>query len=122
MQGGLAPAMLAIVERGVLRQPGQAAGLRAEAELRFLEQYPPVRILFGEDEVLVEDGPAQAPDLQVEGSLPDLISLLVAPQLGGVPSPIAARGRAALGLLAQRRSRLRGRLALLRRMLAVVRI
>ncbi len=122
LDGGLAPAIMAIVERGVRRRPALAAGLRAEVELAMKEDYPPVRVLFTEHGVLVEDGPASAPDLRIEGELPDLVKLLVAPTLGGLPNPAAARGRAALGMVALRRVRVSGRLGLLRRWLAVVRI
>ena len=119
---GLAPAIMAIVERGVRRRPALAISLRAEVELDFEEDYPPVRIVFGDRLVLVEDGPAKVPDLKIEGALPDLISLLVAPLLGGVPSPINPRGRAALGMVALGRVRIEGRLGLMRRVLAVIRI
>jgi hypothetical protein len=113
---------MAIVERGVRRRPALAGAMRAEVELNFEEDYPPVRVVFGERLVLVEDGHAKVPDLRVEGSLPDLISLMVAPLLGGVPSPINARGRAALGMVALGRVRVEGRLGLLRRLLAIIRI
>ncbi|MEA2159207.1 MAG: hypothetical protein QOD66_1587 [Solirubrobacteraceae bacterium] len=122
MEGGLAPAILAIVERGARRRPELAGKLQVEVELGVLGGYPPVRILFAGTTVLVEDGPGVAPDLRVEGELADLISLLVAPLAGGVPLPITARGRTALGMVATRRVRLRGRLGLLRRVLAVIRI
>ena len=121
-EGGLAPAILAIVERGVRRRPALAASLTAEVEFDFEEDYPPVRVVFGERLVLVEDGPAKVPDLKIEGALPDLISMMVAPLLRGVPSPINPRGRAALGMVALGRVRLEGRLGLMRRMLAVIRI
>jgi hypothetical protein len=121
-EGGLAPAILAIVERGVRRRPRLANTLRAEIELAFEEAYPPVRVAFGEQLVLVEDGAGVAPDLRVEGSLPDLISLMVAPLLGGVPSPINARGRAALGMVALGRVRVEGRLGLMRRLLILIRL
>ncbi len=119
---GLAPAIMAIVERGVRRRPSLAVALRAEVELHFEEHYPPVRIVFGDRLVLVEDGPGRVADLKIEGALPDLISLLVAPLLGGVPSPINPRGRAALGMVALGRVRVEGRLPLMRRVLAVIRI
>ncbi len=99
LEGGLAPAILAMVERGVHRRPALAEALRAEVELA-AAGHPPVRIVFGSDEVLVEDGPAATPDLRIAGSLADLISLMVAPLVGGVPSPMRPRGRAALGMLA----------------------
>jgi hypothetical protein len=122
MEGGLAPAILAIVERGARRRPELAGSLQVEVELAVHGGYPPVRVLFEGRSVLVEDGPAVDPDLRVEGELADLISLLVAPLAGGVPLPITARGRTALGMVATRRVRLRGRLGLLRRVLAVIRI
>jgi hypothetical protein len=122
VEGGLAPAIMAIVERGVHHRPALAHTLLAEIELAFDEGYPPVRIVFAEKAVLVEDGPAHAPALRINGSLPDQISLIVAPLVGGVPSPINARGRAALGTLAAGRVRIEGRLALMRRFLRIIRI
>ena len=82
--------------------------------------YPAVRVVFGDPTVLVEDGPAAAPDLRISGELPDLVSLMVAPLVGGLPNPIDRRGRAALGMVAQRRIRVEGKLALLRRFLGVI--
>jgi hypothetical protein len=120
--GGLAPAIMAIVERGVNRRPAQARALDIEVELRMQESYPPVRIVFGPEGVLVEDGPAQAPALRISGALPDLVALLVTPLVGGVPSPMNARGRAALGMFASRRVRIEGGLGLLRRFLGVIRL
>ena len=113
---------MAIVDRGARCRPELATTLRAEIELNIEKRYPPVRIVFGDGGVLVEDGSASAPDLRVSGSLPDLVSLMVAPLVGGVPNPIAARGRAALGLMALRRVRVQGRLALMRQFLAVIQI
>jgi hypothetical protein len=120
--GGLAPAIMAIIERGVRRRPALAHTLIAEVELAIAEPYPPVRIAFGEDLVLIEDGPATAPDLRITGSLGDLVSLMVAPLVRGVPSPINARGRAALTMVAQRRVRVDGRLALMRKFLQIIRV
>jgi hypothetical protein len=121
-EGGVAPAIMAIVDRGVRRCPGLAGDLRAEIELNIEERYPPVRIVFGDEVVLVEDGSASAPDLRVTGSLPDLVRLMVAPLVAGVPNPIAARGRSAVGVVALRRVRIEGRLTLMRRFLAVIQI
>ena len=122
MAGGLAPAILGIVDRGVRRRPEPARALRAEVELTIEDGYPPVRVVFAGDDVLVEDARCEAPDLRITGALPDLISLLVAPALGGLPNPMNARGRAALGLVASRRVRVEGRLALMRRVLSVIRV
>ena len=121
-EGGLAPAIMAIVERGVTRRPDQARALGIEVELRMEESYPPVRIVFEADVVLVEDGPGRSPALQISGALPDLVAVLVTPLVGGVPSPMNARGRAALGMLASRRVRIQGGLGLLRSFLGVIRL
>ena len=120
--GSLAPAIMAIVERGVHHRPALAHTLAAEIELVFDEGYPPVRIVFGEGGVLVEDGPAPAPALRIEGALPDQITLIAAPLVGGWPSPINARGRSALSMVALGRVRIEGRLALMRRFLRIIRI
>lgn len=119
--GGRAPAIMAIVERGVSRWPDAARALGIEVELRMEESYPPVRIAFG-DVVVVEDGPAHAPALRISGALADLVAHLVTPLVGGVPSPMNARGRAALGMLASRRVRIDGSLGLMRSFLGVIRL
>ncbi len=72
--------------------------------------------------MLVEDGPAQEPVLRVSGTLADLTALMVTPLLGGVPSPIRARGRSALGSMAFGHLRVEGRLRLMRRLLGLIRI
>jgi hypothetical protein len=120
-EGGLAPAIFAILDRGVRNRPELAAGLHAEIELDLGDGYPAVRVLFDDSTVLVEDGRAPAPDLRISGDLPDLVSLMVIPHVGGLPNPINRRGRAALGMLALGRVRVEGRLALLRRFLGLIR-
>jgi hypothetical protein len=122
LPGGLAPAILGIVDRGVRRRPAPARALRAEVELTIEDGYPPVRIVFGPDDVLVEDGICPSADVRIKGALPDLITLLVAPLVKGWPNPINARGRAALQLVTSRRVRLEGRLSLLRQVLGVIRV
>ena len=121
-EGGVAPAIMAIVDRGVTQRPEQAGGLQAEIELNIEERYPPVRIVFDDGHILVEDGASEAPDLRVTGTLPDLVSLMVAPLVGGLPNPMAAKGRAALGMVAGRRVKVEGRVTLLRQFLGVIRI
>ena len=121
-QGGVAPAIMAIVDRGVRQRPELLSDLRAEIELDMGKRYPPVRIVFGDEVVLVEDAPGERPDLRVIGQLPDLVSLMVAPLVGGLPNPIDRRGRAALGMIALRRVQIEGRLGLLRRFLGVIRV
>jgi hypothetical protein len=121
-EGGLAPAVLAIIDRGVRRRPDLARSLDIEVELSFQEHHPPVRIRFGERAILVEDGPASAPALRIDGQLGDHIALMVAPVVGGLPSVFDARGRAALGMVVSGRVRIRGNLGLLRRFLGVIHV
>ena len=121
-EGGVAPAIMAIVDRGVKERPHISSALRAEIELEMGRRYPRVRIVFADDGVLVEDGPGERPDLRVRGQLPDLVSLMVAPLVGGLPNPINRRGRAALGMVALGRVRVEGKLGLLRRFLAVIQV
>jgi hypothetical protein len=121
-EGGLAPAILAVVERGAVHRPALAGGLNAEVELSTRGDYPPVRIVFTGRTVLVEDAPASKPDLRISGALGDLVSLMVAPLVRGVPSPMRARGRAAIGLVALRRVRIEGRIGLTRRFLSLISI
>lgn len=121
-EGGVAPAIMAIVDRGAKQRPELARRLAAEIELNMEGRYPPVRIVFGGGRILVEDGSVAEPDLRVSGTLPDLVSLMVAPLVGGIPNPMAAKGRSAIGMVALRRVKIEGRLALLRRFLGVIRI
>ncbi len=118
----MAPAILAIVERGAHHRPAIAASLRGEIELSTGGEYPSVRIVFGERSVLVEDGEASEPDLRITGSLSDLVSLMISPLVGGMPSPVSARGRAALGMVAIGRVRIQGRIALMRKFLRLIRV
>jgi hypothetical protein len=121
-EGGLAPAIMALIERGVQQRPDEARALRLEIELQLEDIYPPIRIVFGEDGVLVEDGPAVAPGLRISGSLPDLAAMMVAPTFGGVPSPMDRRGRAAIGLFTSRRVRIQGRVGALRSFVNLIRL
>jgi hypothetical protein len=121
-EGGLAPAIMALVERGVRERPDQARALELEVELQLEEIYPPVRIVFDHDGVLVEDGPAVAPGLRISGTLPDLAAMMVAPTVRGVPSPMDARGRAAIGLFTSRRVRIQGRIGALRSFVSLIRL
>jgi hypothetical protein len=122
VEGGVAPAIMAIVDRGVRRRPELVGGFDAEIELDMGTDYPRVRIAFRDGNVLVEDAKAQRADLRITGELPDLVSLMVMPLVRGLPNPINPRGRAALGLLAFRRVKVEGKLGLLRRFLGVIHV
>ncbi len=121
--GGLAPAVAAIIERGVRRRPHRANRLELEVQIKVIGPYPATRALFTPGHVLVEDGEAHRPSLKIEGALPDLVSLLSTPiAIGGLPNPITPRGRAALSKVATGRVRFEGPLALRREILALLRI
>ena len=113
---------MAIVERGVRRRPGLALALHAEIELNIDGPYPPVRIVFGDRLVLVEDRPATSPDLRVDAELADLVSLMATPLVGGIPNVFKGPGRKAIGKVVYRQVRVQGRVALMRRLLAIIRV
>jgi hypothetical protein len=126
--------MLGLVDRGVRLRPGPARELKAEVELSTQEGYPPVRIGFRQHEVVVEDCASQEagdlvegssagkPDARIHGALADLIALTISPAVGGVPLPVNARGRAAFGMVVSRRVRVEGSVAVVRRVLALIRV
>jgi hypothetical protein len=117
---GIAASIYALVERGISRRPQLGREIRGEVELRFEEDVAPVRMLFAEDAVTVEDGPAGDPDLVISGRLPHVVALTTAPLVGGVPNPIARRGRAALGQVAAGRVRISGNRGLGRKLLRLL--
>jgi hypothetical protein len=121
---GVAAGLLALVERGAARRPRVARELRGRVEIRFDEDYAPVRLAFGDDEVLVEDGNGSrwSSDLVIEGSLPDVIQLATAPLVGGLPKPTDKRGRAALANVAARRVRIEGSPLMARRVMKLLEV
>jgi hypothetical protein len=121
---GISAGLLALVERGAAKRPRMARELRGRVEIRFAEDYAPVRLDFGEAEVLVEDGNGRrwSSDLVIEGALPDVIQLATAPLVGGLPKPTHKRGRAALAHVAVRRVRIEGSPLLARRVMKLLEV
>jgi hypothetical protein len=121
---GIAAGLVALVERGAAKRPRIARELRGRVEIRFAEDYPPVRVHFDDDHVLVEDGNGKrwSSDLVIEGSLPDVIQLATAPLVGGLPKPTDRRGRAALATVAARRVRIDGSPRLARRVMKLLEV
>ena len=121
---GIAAGLLALVERGASKRPRVAREMRARVEIRFAEDYAPVRLDFKDDHVLVEDGNGKRwkSDLLIEGSLPDVVQLATAPLVGGVPKPTNRRGRAALAAVAARRVRIAGSPMLARRVMKLLEV
>ena len=124
---GVAAGLMALVERGAAKRPRVARELRGRVEIRFAEDYAPVRMAFGEVgevDVLVEDGNGRrwSSDLVIEGSLPDVIQLATAPLVGGLPRPTHKRGRAALANVAARRVRIEGSPLLARRVMKLLEV
>jgi hypothetical protein len=95
--GSVAPAIRAIVERGVQRRP-QLAAEPGRIRLRFQEGWPAVLIVLG-DRVVVCDNETAPADVEISATLPDLVTLLTTPLAKGIPNPIRREGRAAIGLL-----------------------
>jgi hypothetical protein len=121
---GIAAGLLALVERGAAKRPRVARELRGRVEIRFSEDYAPVRLHFDKEHVLVEDGNGKrwTTDLVIEGSLPDVIQLATAPLVGGMPKPTDRRGRAALANVAARRVRIEGSPLLARRVMKLLEV
>jgi hypothetical protein len=121
---GIAAGLLALVERGASKRPRIAREMRGRVEIRFAEDYAPVRLDFQHDHVLVEDGNGKRwnSDLLIEGSLPDVVQLATAPLVGGLPKPTDRRGRAALATVAARRVRIEGSPMLARRVMKLLEV
>jgi hypothetical protein len=121
---GIAAGLLALVERGASKRPRVAREMRGRVEIRFAEDYAPVRLHFQDDHVLVEDGNDKRwkSDLLIEGSLPDVVQLATAPLVGGLPKPTNRRGRAALATVAARRVRIEGSPMLARRVMKLLEV
>ena len=120
VSNGIAPSMFALLDRGVQRRPDLARQLYGKVAIRFTEDIAPVRISFGRRVVKVEDGDLRRADLVVSGSLPHVVQLTITPMRMGIPDLRHARGRAALLRVAFGRVRLRGDLALARKMLEMM--
>jgi hypothetical protein len=119
---GIAPAIYALLERGAERRPELVHEMSGLAEIRFAEEFTPVRVAFTGHEVLVEDGTWDESHLVVTGRLPDIVALANAPQVGGVPNPVQAGGRAALAQLARQQVKITGSLKLGRQLLQLLRL
>ena len=119
---GIAASIFVLVERGAARRPALAIEMRGRIELRFEESLAPVRLVFEEGAVVVEDGACDEPDLRISGRLPHVVALTVAPLVGGVPNPATVRGRSALAKVAGRQVRLEGDRALGRQLLRLLAI
>ncbi len=121
---GISASMFGLIERGTAKRPRIAKGMRGTVELRFKEDFAPVRVTFGAAEVLIEDGSddGERPDLVIRGSLPDIVQLTAAPLFGGLPTPTNARGRAALSRMAGGRVKIEGSPLLARRLMKLLEI
>jgi len=117
---GIAPTMLALLERGIARRPEVVHGMRGRVQFRFEEDIAPVRICFEPGAVTVEDGEWESSDLVVAGRLPHVVELSTTPMLGGIPNPATRRGRRALERLRRGQVTVRGDRALGRRLLRLL--
>lgn len=124
VENGVAPSILGLIERGLLREPELAAQMRGRVVFRFRDDFSPLRVTFRPKTVIVEDGDLRKPDLVIAGRLPDIVHFATVPMLGGrlmgVPDPRASKGRAALGRLASGRVHIEGDTALARRVMRLL--
>ena len=116
---GIALGMVALVERGVGLRPALVREAHGQVVLRFAGM-DPLCVDFSGDQVVVRDGEADDPDVVIDGRLPDVLRLLEAPMVAGMPNPIARDGRRALARIADGRVRISGDRALARRLLAIL--
>ena len=108
---GISPALFALVERGAERRPEVATTLRGRVELRFAEGFAPLHLTFEPSRTLVEDAAdasSWAPDVVIEGPLPELVRLAAGSLLSAVAS------------VARRRVRISGSALLARRLLKLL--
>jgi hypothetical protein len=105
---GIAPSLFGLIERGVRRDPKLAGRMRGKVLVRFEEDFSPVRITFRARLITVEDGDSRNPDLEIIGSLPDIVHFATAPTVRGVPNPTRAKGRKAIGRIARRHVKVAG--------------
>jgi hypothetical protein len=120
LEDGIAPTMFALLERGIRARPEVAREMLGLVELRFEEDIAPTRVSFEGDEVVVEDGAWESPDLVVSGRLPHIVHLTTAPMLGGLPNPARSHGRAALARLSRGHVVVEGDRALGRRLMRLL--
>lgn len=119
---GIAPGIYALVDRGAMLRPALLPAMHGRVELRFEADLEPVRIEFGAEEALVEDGAWDRTDVVIAGPLPDVVALTTVPLVAGMPNPVARRGRVALAGIARGRIRISGRRALARQLLQLLRV
>ncbi len=122
---GISASIYGLVELGTTKRPELAQDLRGNVELRFQEDYAPVRIKFASDGILVEDAQTQngrkrKPELVISGSLPDMVKLTAAPLFAGLPNLTRARGRAALISMAGGKVKIEGSILFARRLLKLL--
>jgi hypothetical protein len=120
---GIGASLCGLVELGTTKRPQLARDLRGTVELRFREDFAPVRMNFASDGILVEDAGEQNgwdPELVISGSLPDIIKLTAAPSFGGLPKLTDARGRAAFASMAGGKIKIDGSAVLARRLLKLL--
>ena len=128
-ENGVSASMYGLIERGAAKRPKIAKELRGSVEIRFKEDFAPVRAIFGSEGIVVEDGLPEEegdtpfkPDLVITGSLPQIVQLASAPLFGGLPKPTTAHGRSALRKVAGRKVKVEGSPLLARRVLKLLEI
>ena len=111
----IAVSIFVVVRDGARRHPEAAARMRGSVRIRFVDDYPSVRIDFRGDEIEVaddRDDDAATCDLELSGRLGDIAALIAAPLAAGLPNPATRAGRRAIIRLADGRVQIDGPLGL----------
>jgi hypothetical protein len=121
--GSIAVSIYVLVRDGARQRPQLSAAMRGSVRMRFVDDYPPVRIDLRGDEIEVADdvdSEDRPYDLELSGRLGDIATLVVAPLAGGLPKPTTRRGRQAIARLADGRVDFDGPLGLARNLLRLL--
>lgn len=119
---GVSPSLCGLVELGARKRPTLARQLDGVIEIHFRENFAAVRIVFGDDGVLVEDaeGDREPADVVISGSMPDVSQVAAAPLSGGLPRITDRRGRQAIKAMAGRKVKIEGRRSLARELMRLL--
>lgn len=119
----IAISIYVLVRDGATRRPDLSAAMRGSIRMRFVEDYPAVRIdLRGDGIEVADDGEniGRAYDLELRGRLGDIAALAITPLVGGLPTPTSRRGRRAIARIADGRVQFDGPPALARDLLRLL--
>jgi hypothetical protein len=108
-EGGLVELVASLLRQNLEREPARRRLLRpGVVAIRATDAEREVTLELGDGAAEVRAGGPTRAQLRVAGDSVELLELLGAPLRLGLPDPLDARGRAALGSILARRIRVRG--------------